>query len=125
MVNATLDTSVVIDLLRGYAPALAWFEGQSAPGVSRIVWMEIIEGARDRTALRQALNLLKRFETLELTPEDSVWATEKLIAFNLSHNIDSFDCLIAAVNYRLQIPLYTANLKHFQPILGDLCRRPY
>jgi predicted nucleic acid-binding protein len=86
---------------------------------------KFIEGARDRSAQRQALNLLKRFETLELTPEDTVWATEKLIAFNLSHNIDSFDCLIAAVNYRLQIPLYTANLKHFQPILGDLCRRPY
>jgi len=54
-----------------------------------------------------------------------VWATEQLIVFNLSHNIDVFDCLIAAVSHRLQIPLYTRNLRHFEPLLGPLARPPY
>jgi hypothetical protein len=35
------------------------------------------------------------------------------------------DCLIAAPSHRLNVPLYTMNLKHFTPLLGALAVRPY
>lgn len=35
------------------------------------------------------------------------------------------DCLIAASAHRLQLPLYTANRKHFDPLLSGLVRQPY
>jgi predicted nucleic acid-binding protein len=54
-----------------------------------------------------------------------MWAREKLLKHRLSHNIDAFDCLIAAPSYRLQFPLYTRNLKHFTPLLGKLAQQPY
>jgi predicted nucleic acid-binding protein len=125
MVNALVDTSVVVDLLRGYRPAQAWFVIQSDLGVCRAVWLEVTEGIQNSRAQRDALNLLRRFELVEITTPDVVWATEKLLSLNLSHNIDTFDCLIAAVNERLQLPLYTRNLKHFTPLIGSLAHTPY
>lgn len=125
MAVALIDTSIVVDFLRGYPAAQAWFLTQNDLGVSRAVYLEIIEGAENRRDQATALKLLRRFELIELTTPDVVWATTQLITFNLSHNIDAFDCLIASVNYRLQLPLYTRNLKHFVPVLGNLVRRPY
>lgn len=87
--------------------------------------METIEGAPNRQAQRHAIRLLRRFEFVELTTEDMTSATEMLVRFNLSLNVDDFDCLIAVVNVRLQMPLYTRNLKHFVPLIGELAESPY
>lgn len=58
-------------------------------------------------------------------PDDHEWAIKQMLRYHLSHNVGAFDCLIAAPAYRLRLPLYTHNLKHFAPLLGDLARRPY
>lgn len=57
--------------------------------------------------------------------QDSEWAIRQLLRLHLSHGLDSMDCLIASANHRLGIPLYTCNLKHFTPLLGDLAHKPY
>ena len=72
MVNALVDTSVVVDLLRGYPLAQAWFLTQSDLGVCRAVWLEIIEGVQNRRAQHDALNLLRRFDLVEITTPDVV-----------------------------------------------------
>jgi predicted nucleic acid-binding protein len=125
MVTALVDTSVIIDLLRGYPAAQTWYLTQNDLGVCRVVWLEVLEGAENGAAQRDAVKLLQRFELVELTTPDLVWATEKLIAYNLRYSMDAFDCLIASVNARLQIPLYTRNMKHFAPMLNGLAQRPY
>jgi predicted nucleic acid-binding protein len=84
-----------------------------------------IEGTLDSKGLRRALTLLKDFDHIELTPSDLEWANDQLIRFHLSHNIGMMDCLIASASQRLQIPLYTTNLKHFTPLLGSLAQKPY
>jgi hypothetical protein len=61
----------------------------------------------------------------EVNPDDVVWATEQMILRSLSHNIDACDAIIAGSCHRLQIPLFTRNLKHFEPLVGSLARRPY
>lgn len=35
------------------------------------------------------------------------------------------DCLIASVAHRLQVPLYTHNLKDMTPLIGELALKPY
>jgi predicted nucleic acid-binding protein len=60
-----------------------------------------------------------------LLPEDYDWAIRKSLELKLSHNAGAWDCLIGAVAHRLQVPLYTPNLKHFQPLLGELAQKPY
>jgi len=120
-----LDTSIIIDLLRQYSPADGWLGQQGQLGIRRIVWLEVIEGAPTSHKQAEALKLLKRFELVELTPSDLAWATEQLIRLRLRFEVDSFDCIIASASYRLQLPLYTTNLKHFTPLLGKLAQVPY
>ena len=125
MVNLLLDTSVLIDVLRQYPPAQTWLSQQDAPGVASVVWIELLQGVRDREAQRRALKALEDFERVDLTVQDVDWAIKQLLRFKLSHNVGGIDCLIASVSYRLQVPLYTTNLKHFAPLLGTLAQKPY
>ena len=125
MVNGLLDTAVLVDLLRAYPPAGDWLSRQSPLGVSPVVWLEIIEGAEDKRAQVRAIKLLQRFERIEVVTEDFDWAIQQALRFRLSHNINMTDCLIASTAHRLNLPIFTTNLKHFHPLLGDLAQKPY
>ena len=39
-----LDTNILIDVLRGEAPALAWMEQQQRPHIRVISWIEVLVG---------------------------------------------------------------------------------
>lgn len=127
MVEAFVDTMVLVDLIRNYPPAARWIAAQSTErfGITPGVWLELVEGAQNKQAQAMAVRLLNQFEMTYYIKADMDWAMEQLMAFNLSHNIDLVDCLIASVSYRLQLPLYTRNLKHFRPLLGALAQTPY
>ncbi len=125
MVTALLDTSVLVDLLRKHPPADSWLATQQRLGIAPVVWLELLEGVANKRTQRRALSLLKRFERVDLTSADFDWAIQQAVLFRLSHSVDAMDCLIAAVSNRLQVPLYTRNLRHFAPLLGPLARQPY
>lgn len=125
MISSLVDTNVLVDLLRGYAPAQTWIRTQQDLALARIVYLELIEGAYNKLELQRALKLLTQFKVIELTDTDFTWATAHLIKYQLSHSVGMMDCLIAAPSHRLQIPLYTQNLKHFTPLLGALAQKPY
>jgi predicted nucleic acid-binding protein len=125
MVKALLDSSILIDLLRRHPPAITWFTGQVDLGASTIVWIELIQGAQNSHAQQKSVQLLRQLQRIEINDADMDWAIKRLISYNLSHKVGGVDCLIAAPSYRLQIPLYTMNLKHFTPILGTLAQKPY
>lgn len=120
-----LDTAIVVDLLRAYPLAGEWLASQDELAISPVVWLEIIEGAENLRAQTQAVELLRHFQRAEVLPADLDWAIRQALRFRLSHNVDMMDCLIASTAQRLGVPLFTANLKHFQPLIGDLARRPY
>lgn len=120
-----LDTAVLVDLLRSHPPAGAWLAGQSALGVSPVVWLEVIEGASDSRAQKRAVKLLRHFDLVDILPADFDWAIRQALRLRLSHNVGMMDCLIASIAHRLGLPLYSRNLKHFAPLLGGLARVPY
>lgn len=126
MIDALLDTSIIVDILRDYAPAVDWLENNTEElGITYYTWLEIIQGCNSKREERLVIGILKRFVLVPTTDEDSRWATEQLIVLHLKLNVDKMDCLIAAPSYRLQVPTYTRNLKHFQPLLNDLAITPY
>ena len=126
MVVGLLDTSIVVDLIRGFPDTSAWLGSVSGSlGITHYVWLEIIEGAPNKRKLKSAMEILSDFELVETTGEDVKWAVKTLPKVNLSHNVDAMDSLIAATAYRLQIPLYTRNMKHFRPLLGEMAVKPY
>ncbi len=126
MITALVDTTVVIHLFRRYAPATAWYGEQSQPlALTSITWMEIVYGSSSKTNQVASKAILSQFDMIYLTAFDQRWAMDRLEALRLSHGIAINDCLIASVAYRLQLPLYSHNLKHFGPLIGELAVRPY
>jgi len=125
MVACLLDTAVIVDVLRKYTPALDWLKGQPEPGITSVIWMEIIEGAWDRRAQEEAVKVLRDFELVPIVQQDFDWSVQQLLKYQLSHQIGMADALIAAVSLRLNLPLYTPNLKHYSPMLGNLATKPY
>jgi predicted nucleic acid-binding protein len=125
VVTGLLDTAVLVDLLRSYEPSRDWLAGQPRLGIVPIVWLEIIQGAENLRAQKRAVELLRHFERVDLEPADFDWAIGQALRLRLSHSVDVMDCVIAAAARRLDLPLYTRNLKHFEPMLGSLARKPY
>jgi predicted nucleic acid-binding protein len=123
--DAIVDTTVVVHLLRRYQPALAWFNNQQIYGVTSITWMEVMEGATRKSNQTQAKAILSQFELLFVTTIDQQWAMQQLERFQFSHHIGMNDCFIASVAYRLNLPLYTHNLKDMTPLIGNLAVKPY
>jgi len=63
-----VDTDVLIDVLRGHQPAIAWFSGLSViPSVPGFVVMELIQGLSDE---RQWQQMFVGASWWEITPHD-------------------------------------------------------
>src|SRR5689334_20705299 len=125
MIDAIVDTTVVIHLYRKYQPAIVWFNNQQRYGVTATSWLEVMTGASNKEMQAQCKYLLSQFDLLYPTASDQQWAMQQLEHFQFSHHIGKDDCLIASVAYRLQLPLYTHNLKDMTPLIGNLAIRPY
>jgi hypothetical protein len=125
--DALIDTNVVVDIYRGLAPATDWIRANPGLriGISPYAWLETVEGAKSKVEQAQILRLLKRFELLEFSQSELEWSKRKLLQYGPSHGVDFPDCLIAASSFRLQLPIYTRNIKHFRPLLGSLALEPY
>jgi predicted nucleic acid-binding protein len=69
-VTGLLDTAVLVDLLRAFPAVTDWLSGQDQLGVSPIVWLEVIEGAKNAGDQARAVKLLQLFERVEVLPAD-------------------------------------------------------
>ncbi len=59
-----IDSDVIIDILRGYPPAVAWLAqtiGKEELKLPGFVVLELIAGCKDKQAVRQVLKLARRF----------------------------------------------------------------
>ncbi len=122
--NVVLDTSVVIDMLRGYEPALTYGRSLSEPPFcSEIVRVEVIRGLR--SAERTTADRL--FSSLTWVVIDEAIARragDLGRRWRRSHRgIGSADLVVAATVLQLDAGLATLNVKHF-PMFADLAA-PY
>lgn len=126
MTTAFVDTTVVIHLLRHYSPAVTWYASHPQRlSVTSTTWLEVMEGTTSKANQVRCKSVLNQFEVMHLALADQQWAMEQLEQFQFSHHIGKDDCLIASAAYRLQVPLYTHNLKHMLPLIGSLAVQPY
>lgn len=118
MTTALVDTSVLIHLYRKHPNALAWFNAQTAMlSVCSITWLEFMDGTPSKAGQALCLSILSTFELLRLTDPDQDWAMQQIQLYRLSRGIHPDDCLIASICHRLQVPIYTQNVKDLQKIL--------
>ncbi len=121
-----LDTDILIDLQRGYAPAVTWFAGlAAAPSVPGIVVMELIQGAQNQPQIQKALKQVAPLQVVWPTEVDCQRALADFASLHLSHGLGLLDSLIAATALGLSAPLCTFNVKHYQMVAGLVTLQPY
>lgn len=121
-----LDTDIMVDILRGYQPAIEWFESlDAAPGLVGLVVMELMEGCRDKSEM---LNLRRGVEFFRIywpTQQDCDRALRTFSDGRLSHGISIPDALIAECALGLNAVLCTFNTKHFHAVPALNTEKPY
>ena len=127
VISGIVDTSVIVDYLRGYKPAKDWFEAQATQvlAVTPVVWLETVQGASNKVERDRAIRFLQQFQMEHPLPTDNEWAMKQLAQYFLSHGVQFPDVMIASVAVRLRIPLYTKNTRHFAPLPDVDERQPY
>jgi predicted nucleic acid-binding protein len=114
-----LDTTVLIDLLRGLAPARDYLRGLDAvPACSEVSRVEVLRGLRHRE--RDAADALMR--TMTWIPVDEQIARRAGSLgreWRRSHAVGTVDLIVAATAQELGAELVTSNVRHF-PMFPNL-----
>jgi predicted nucleic acid-binding protein len=122
--SAVLDTTVLIDVLRGHAAAVNYLLALAdVPVCSEVSRVEVIRGLRSAER-RPAEQLFQRLRWIEVDESVARTAGELGRGIRRSHKgIGVADLIIAATAERARLPLATTNVRHF-PMLKGL-RAPY
>lgn len=123
MSRTVLDTTVLIDVLRGDDAAIAWLSEQDeVPACSEMTRAEVLRGVRsgERAATERLLDALRWIPVDERV---SRRAGELGRRYRRGHELAVADLLIAATALELDLPLATANTRHY-PMFPRL-RPPY
>lgn len=122
-----LETTILVDLLRGDKSAREWVDSISeiARAISVITAAELLAGCRNRTEQRAVEHEIDLYEIIWLTEEISQAALELYKQFRLSHGVGFLDCVIAATASKNGLRLATLNLKHFDQFPDLQVERPY
>ncbi|KAF0248812.1 MAG: PilT protein domain-containing protein [bacterium] len=105
-----LDTDVMIDILRGYLPAVNWLAGLlEVPGLPGFVVMELISGCPNKAEVKKLQKSL----------------LDVFVKYKLNNGLGIMDALIGECAVGLGATLSTFNLKHFKVIPSLKTEQPY
>ena len=93
-----LDSDVMVDVLRGHAPAVAWLASARAMrlGLPGHAAMEVLQGCRNLADQHRVEKRLLPFTRHWPTPTDCERAYQDFAAYRLSHGLGLIDALIGA-----------------------------
>lgn len=123
MTSFIVDTDVLIDFLRGYAPAVDWMrECRNRPMVSVISVAELRAGMRagEKSALETLVGALV---VIHVDEQIAARAGDLRREFGPSHGTGLADALIAASAIMNEARLVTLNVRHYPMIEGVV--QPY
>ncbi|MGD1856568.1 MAG: PIN domain-containing protein [Leptolyngbyaceae cyanobacterium] len=121
-----VDTDVIIDIQRGYEPALVWFASLSdLPSIPGFAVMELVQDAQNKQQVRKVLQLVAPLPIIWPTEVDCARALSDFTAYHLSNKVGLIDALIAACAVGSNATLCTFNVKHYRIIPGLSMEQPY
>jgi predicted nucleic acid-binding protein len=120
-----MDSSVLIDCLRGRAGAVVFLAAWPSPTTHVMVAAELFAGARDKAEQAQIESFLASFVIASPNEADGLAALSLYKSYHLSHGVDWPDCQIAATALRLGVEVFTQNVKHFAAFAGLRVVRAY
>jgi predicted nucleic acid-binding protein len=88
--------------------------------LSAISWLEVLQGMRNKAELLAVKKMLDKRSArlLPVTEAITLRATELMESLTLSHGLQMGDALIAATAIEHQLPVLTANVRHFGAVQG-------
>lgn len=115
-----LDTDVLIDILRGHRPAVAWLAASTTDhghiGVAGLAIMELIQGCRNQLEVKRVQRFARQFLAYWPTATDCERALVSFGRLRPTHGASLVDVLVAETSIGLQARLATFNTKHYSPI---------
>lgn len=122
-----VDTSILVDFLRGNLIAKNWLvqfsEGELA--ISVVTAAELIAGCRNRREQKQVEEDLEMYPMLWISGSVSAVALDWYRAYRLKDGVGFLDCLIGATAHQHGLTICTLNDKHFRSFPDVQVERPY
>lgn len=117
-----IDTDVLIWLLRQNANAITFVASIQQREISQATWLELLEGVLNKRELAEAKSMLAKLhiKILPLTESIGMRAGILMEEHALKDGLDSIDSLIAATALVNNLPLATANYKHYKSLGVEL-----
>lgn len=112
MSNYLVDTTVIVDHLRGKSEATKFIE-EFHPFISSVTEAELLEGVQSKQEVAIITKICGNLHPIPLTPYITQKSLELLRQFRLSHGLLFLDALIAASSLLNKFTFITANVKHF------------
>lgn len=112
-----IDTDIIIDSSRNNEIAVQRLDYEQASyelTISSITYLELINGCQNKRDLRFTESYLSEFKIIHLNALISLKSIELIKRYNLSHNLQIPDCLIAATSLIERIPLLSKNQRDFR-----------
>ena len=113
MEKILVDSCIFIDIFRGNRQLYQDLLKQKV-FLNSIVYMELIQGSRDKIELGRINKFLKDFKILPITQKISKKSMELMKTYAISHGLLIPDALIAATAIIKNLPLWTFNRRDFQ-----------
>lgn len=121
-----LDTDVLIDIQRGYTPAIDWFSSLvEVPSVLGFVVMELVQDSENMQQVRKALQRVAPLPLIWAIEADCARALSDFTTYHLSNSLGLLDALIAACAVGRGLTLCTFNVKHYRVVPNLLTAQPY
>lgn len=124
-----LDTDVLIDVLRGYKPALEWLAqveyGTEHVGLPGLAVMELVQGCRNQLEVKRVQRFVRRFIAYWPTSTDCHRALDAFSRTHLSHGLSIPDALVGECAVGLQATLVTFNERHYSAVPHLHTAQPY
>ena len=121
-----LDTAIMIDIERGFPPAVAWLASvQEPPSLPCFVVMELAQDVKSKGQFAKLKKMVNGFPIVWPQPDDCKLALSTFLQYRLSHNLDLLDALIGACAVGANATLCTFNLKHYKVFAGLNTEQPY
>jgi predicted nucleic acid-binding protein len=122
-----VDTDVMIDILRRYAPAVAWLRSRGAEALALpgLVAMELLQGCRNRSEQQRVERLMRPYRLYWPSHADCERALQDYATYYLSHQLGILDALIAETAVGLGVAFATFNDKHYRVLPTLHTIQPY
>jgi predicted nucleic acid-binding protein len=125
-ITRLVDTSILIDFLRGSETAKIWLDNfqHDELAISVVTAAELIAGCHNRREQKLVEKDLAIYPILWVSSAVSATAWNWYRQYRLSDGVGFLDCLIGASAYEHGI-ISTLNDKHFRPFPKLQVERPY